>query len=157
MTGQKNTTPSNAHASRLNSLVDEAQELMDQLCALSEGQSKAIESGDVAKIVEVVSSREPVVLGLVSVGEEIAAFIQDPRMIASVHEQDRKDALGRIASIEQMMKRLREQDAQDQKMMESARDKLAEQISGTGAHQNALRAYSSRSSTPNPIMQDREG
>ncbi len=157
MTGQNNTTPSDAHASRLNSLVNEAQELMDQLCTLSEGQSKAIESGDIAQIVEVVSSREPVVLGLVSVGEEIAAFIQDPGMIASVHDTDRKEALGRIASIEQAMKRLREQDAQDQHMMESARDKLAQQISGTGANQNALRAYSNRSSTPNPILQDREG
>ena len=150
-------TPGDAHAARLNSLVDEAQALMDQLCTISNGQSEAIQAGDVAQIVEIVTIREPVVRGLVCVGEEIGAFIEDPKMIAQVSDADRSEALKRISLIEHTMKRLRERDDQDQKLMESARDTLADQLASMGTNQNALRAYSSRPSTPNPILQDRQG
>ena len=142
---------------RLNALVDEAAMLMDQLGAISTDQHQAVESGDVAQIVEVVSKREPIIRGLVCVGEEIEAFINNPQAIASVGKDACADALDRIAKIEHAMKKLRERDARDQKRMESTRDALAEQLGSMGKGKNALRAYTSRSSTPNPILQDRQG
>lgn len=157
MTKSTDTTHFPTNAARLGSLVDEAQSLMDQLCAISTGQSEAIEVGDVAQIVEIVVKREPVVQGLVSVGEEIGAFIENPDAIAKVSTQERDEAMRRIALIEHAMKRLRERDAHDQKQMEAARDKMAGQLASMGTNQNALRAYSSRTGTPNPILQDREG
>lgn len=146
-----------AHSTRLSTLVDEAQSMMDQLCTLSAGQSEAIQSGDIARVVEIVVGREPVVQNIVRVGEEIGAFIADPAMISTISDEDRASALKRISSIEHAMKRLRERDAQDQRLMEMARDGLADQLAEMGAGQNALRAYSKRSGTPNPILQDRQG
>jgi flagellar biosynthesis/type III secretory pathway chaperone len=144
-------------SARLNALVDEASLLMDQLGAISADQHQAVESGDVAQIVEIVSKREPIIRGLVCVGEEIEAFINNPQAIASVGKDVCADALDRIARIEHAMKKLREHDAQDQKRMESTRDTLAEQLGTMGKGKKALRAYTSRTSTPNPILQDRQG
>ncbi len=157
MTKPDLTPKLNAPGARLHSLVDQAQILMDQLTVLSDGQSEAIEGGDVAQIVEIVSKRDPVVHGLVNVGEEIGAFIEDPEMIAKVSDNERSKAMARIASIEHAMKRLRERDAQDQVQMKATRDAMAEQLSNMGTNQSALRAYSGRPSTPNPILQDRQG
>ena len=142
---------------RFDALVDEAQELIDSLSVLSGQQRHAIEGGDVAQIVEAVAQREPVVRAIVRVGEELAAFIEDPKALAGIDEQHRTQALLRIAGIEHAMKRLRERDAQDQQQMERTRTQLARQLAGMGAGKTALRAYSSRSQTPDPIMQDREG
>ena len=144
-------------ASRLSSLVDEASSLMDQLSTLSEAQRESVTKGDVEQIIEVVSAREPVVRQIVRVGEEIGAFINDPKMVSRLSDTDRDAALKRIALIEHAMKRLRERDAQDQVRMEEARDGLANQLSGMGAGQSALRAYSTKAKTPNPILQDRKG
>jgi len=161
MTKSSNTPDSDASASsqaaRLSSLVDQAKTLMDQLCDISNVQTDAIKSGEIDQVVEIVAKREPLVRGLVCVGEEIGAFITDPKMIGAVDDVQRSNALDRIASIEQSMKKLREHDAQDQKLMESARDGLANQLASMGAGMNALRAYTSRTATPSPILQDRQG
>ena len=145
------------HSARLHSLIDEAQVFMDQLGTMGEQQSQAIESGDVVQILELVGSREPIVRGLVDVGEEIGAFIQDPDAINKVSVEQREDAMGRIAKIEHAMKRLRERDASDQVQMQAVRDQMAGQLSSMGTGQSALRAYSARTGTPNPILQDRQG
>ena len=157
MTKQAQNLGQEPHGTRLNSLVDEAQALMDQLGAISDGQHYAIRSGDIAQVLEVISKREPVVNGLVSVGEEIEAFIKDPGMLAKVPSDERSAALERITLIEIAMGKLREHDAQDQKIMESTRDGLASQLAGMGTGKSALRAYSSRTSTPNPTLHDRQG
>lgn len=161
MTKSTNThdsdVPAGTQTARLSSLVDQAKTLMDQLCDISSTQSDAIKSGDIDQIVEIVTKREPMVRGLVCIGEEIGVFISDPKMIGAVDDTQRSDALNRIASIEQSMKELREHDAQDQKLMESTRDGLADQLASMGAGMNALRAYTSRTATPNPILQDRQG
>ncbi len=142
---------------RLTTLVDQAGELMDQLSSISDGQRDAIKAVDVEQIVEYVARREPVVSQLVTVGEEIAAVIQSFDEGLQKPDVSYNDALTKIASIEHAMKRLREQDAQDQQLMEEAREKLASQLASTGTNQNAMRAYSSRPNTPNPTLQDRQG
>ena len=143
--------------SRLGSLLDEAGELMDQLQAVGDQQRHAIESGQVAQIVEVVAKREPLVQSMIRVGEELGAFIEDPETKSDLPDRTLNAALKRIAGYEHTMKRLREQDARDQLQMEKTRDQLASQLAGMGSGQNALRAYSTRTPTPNPILQDREG
>tara|TARA_R110002072_G_scaffold42064_19_gene118446 strand:+ start:30845 stop:31330 length:486 start_codon:yes stop_codon:yes gene_type:complete len=161
MTGSAHSQENNAHATpqaaRLSSLVDEAQGLMDELVSISVGHTDAIKGGDVAKIVEIVSTREPIVASLVRVGEEIGAFIADPDAIAKVGDAECEQAFKRIGAIEHTMKRLRERDAQDQILMESARDQLAGQLAGMGTGKTALRAYKPNQGTPNPILQDRQG
>ena len=157
MTDSAQKPSSHGPSARLDSLVDQAQDLMGQLSAVSNGQGMAIESGDIAKVVEIVTIREPIVRGLVNVGEEIGAFIQDPKMISKMSQRDQDGALKRIALIELAMKRLREQDAKDQGLMEAARDAMANELASMGTNQSALRAYSGRSATPNPILQDRQG
>ena len=142
--------------SRLNGLVDQAGELMDQLAEISAGQSEAIQAVDVERVVDFVSRREPIVRRLVVVGEEIAAVIEAIDGGGQSHSEH-QDALLKITSIEHAMKRLREQDARDQQLMEEARDRLASQLASTGTNQSALRAYSSRGGTPNPVLQDRQG
>jgi len=146
-----------AHYERINSLIDQAQKLMDRLCAIGEEQRDAIRSGEVDRMVEMVATREPIVRTLVRVGEEIGAFLEDPGMVSRLSDTDRVNALGRIDSIRQVMESLRARDEQDQKLMEKTRDGLADQLATTGTNQSALRAYSGRSSTPNPILQDRQG
>ncbi len=161
MTNSSYTSNPSVHSSleavRLNSLVDEATKLMERLGEIAAGQREAIESGEIEQIVEIVTKREPVVRALVCVGEEIDAFINDSQTLALVNEHDQSKAYERIASIEHAMKKLREQDAQDQKLMESTRDRLAGELSLMGTGMNALRAYTTRSGTPNPILQDRQG
>lgn len=157
MTDSAHISETHPSSSRLHSLIDEAQVFMDQLGSMSEKQSQAIDSGDVVQILELVNSREPIVRGLVCVGEEIGAFIQDPSALSKVSEQQREDAMDRIAKIEHAMKRLRERDARDQELMGSVRDQMASDLASMGTNQNALRAYSTRSGTPNPILQDRQG
>ena len=157
MTDSAHISGTHPSSARLHSLIDEAQVFMDQLGSMGEQQSQAIESGDVVQILELVNSREPIVRGLVCVGEEIGAFIQDPSTLSKVSEQQRKDAMDRIAKIEHAMKRLRERDTRDQELMGSVRDQMASQLASMGTNQNALRAYSTRSGTPNPILQDRQG
>ena len=142
---------------RLDSLIEQAQSLMAQLVTLSKDQSQVIESGDVAQIIEIVSLREPVVQGLVSVGEEIGAFIENKQAMESLQSKDRDEAFSRIASIEETMKLVRDRDAQDQRAMEKARDSMSGQLAVMGTNRSALKAYSSRSGTPGPILQDREG
>ena len=142
---------------RLQSLIDEAQSLMDKLDSLSEGQRDAIESGDVDQIVEIIKSREPIVRGLVCVGEEIGVLIDNPKMLGAIEQSQRKNALDRIALIEESMTKLRKRDQEDQILMETTRDRIAEQLSGMGNNQSALRAYSSKAKTPNPILHDRQG
>lgn len=143
--------------SRLESLLDEAGVLVDQLQAVGAEQRHAVESGQVQQIVEVVAKRDPIVQSMIRVGEELGAFIEDPTTKTTICEQTLNGALLRIAGYEHTMKRLREQDARDQAQMEQTRDKLAAQLAGMGSGKSALRAYSSRSSTPNPIMQDKRG
>lgn len=157
MTKISKKTGATPHESRLAFLVDEASMLMDQLNSLSETQRESVNTGDVEQIVQVVQAREPVVRHIVRVGQEIGAFIENPEMISKLSDSDRDEALKRISAIEHAMKRLRERDAQDQSLMEQARDGLANQLSGMGAGQSALRAYSTRTTTPNPILQDRKG
>ncbi len=151
------STQSSLETARLNSLVDEAKMLMDRLGEIAAGQREAIESGEIEQIVEIVTKREPIVRGLVCVGEEIDALINDPKTLALVNAHDRSKAYERIASIEHAMKKLRQQDAQDQELMESIRDRLAGELSLMGTGISALRAYTTRSGTPNPILQDRHG
>ncbi len=148
---------SSLESARLNSLVEKAKVLMDQLSAIAVRQTDAIESGDIEQIVEIVTKREPVVRGLVCVGEEIDAFISNPEAIALVNERERSKAFDRISSIEHAMRKLRERDVQDQKLMESTRDRLADELGSMGTGMSALRAYTTRSATPNPILQDRQG
>lgn len=143
--------------SRLESLLNEAGELVDQLQAVGAEQRHAIESGQVQQIVEVVAKRDPIVQSMIRVGEELGAFIEDPATQAVISEQTYSGALLRIAGYEHTMKRLREQDARDQAQMEKTRDKIAAQLAGMGSGKSALRAYSSRPATPNPIMQDKRG
>jgi len=151
------STPGEQDSSRLQSLVDEAKSLLDKLNSLSDGQRDAIESGDVEQIVEIVTCREPIVRGLVCVGEEIGAFIENPDTIGQIGQAERQIALDRIVLIENDMAKLRERDQQDQVLMQTTRDRIAEQLSGMGNNQTALRAYSSKANTPNPILHDREG
>ncbi|MGV6814881.1 MAG: hypothetical protein ACWA5W_07740 [Phycisphaerales bacterium] len=144
-------------ADRLGSLIEQADSLMGQLKSLSKEQALVIESGDVAQIIEMVSLREPIVQGLVLVGEEIGAFIENTEAMAQLSAAQRREALSQIAAIEGSMKEVRQQDERDQAAMEKVRDAMADQMSMMGAGQNALRAYSSRPSAPNPILQDRQG
>ncbi|HSG63805.1 MAG TPA: flagellar export chaperone FlgN [Gammaproteobacteria bacterium] len=144
-------------AARLDALLEEAGTLVDQLEAVGEQQHHAIESGQVHQIVEIVETRDPLVRSLVRVGEELNAFIEDGDARACLDDDVMERALRRIAIYEHTMKRLRERDAKDQQLMEQARDKIASQLASMGSGKNALRAYSSRSTTPNPIMQDRRG
>ncbi len=161
MTSSTDTPNPSAHngfeSSRLDSLVAKAKTLMDRLCAIADGQTQAIESGEIEQIVEIVAQREPVVRELVRVGEELDAFLSDSQAMDLINQDDRVRAFEQIGSIEQAMKKLRQRDAQDQKLMESTRDRLADQLSSMGTGMTALRAYTSRVSTPNPILQDRQG
>jgi flagellar biosynthesis/type III secretory pathway chaperone len=143
--------------SRLDSLLTEAGDLIDQLQAVGAEQRHAVESGQVQQIVEVVAKREPIVQSMIRIGEELGAFIENPTTKETIPDRILNGALLRIAGYEHAMKRLREQDAKDQVLMEQARDKLAAQLAGMGSGQSALRAYSTRSVKPNPIMQDRKG
>lgn len=142
---------------RVEALLDEAQALIDRLGLISASQRDAVESGDVVRIVEVVAQREPLVRAIVRVGEEIGALVENPRLVAMLPDDQRTGALGRIGALEHTMKHLREQDAHDQQLMERARDRLAEQLSGMGTGKTALKAYSARPANPNPTMQDRRG
>lgn len=161
------TTPGTPHsdaqdradllAARLEALLAETGSLVDQLEAVGDQQHHAIESGQVRQIVEIVETREPLVRSLVRVGEELNAFIEDRDARTALGDEIMERALRRIAIYEHTMKRLRERDAQDQQCMEKARDQIASQLAGMGSGKNALRAYSTRSQTPNPIMQDRRG
>ena len=94
---------------------------------------------------------------MIRVGEELGAFIEDAKVRQTLEPQSLNGAMRRIAGYEHTMKRLREQDARDQQLMEQTRDKIASQLAGMGSGQSALRAYSTRSQTPNPTMQDRRG
>jgi hypothetical protein len=160
-TTQGNTSPNEDHAamlqSRLESLLEEAGTLIDQLEAVGARQRQAVESEQVQQIVEIVSIREPIVQGMIRVGEELGAFIEDPGTRTTLGQQTLERALRRIASFEHAMKLMRERDAQDQQHMEQTREKLAVQLAGTGTGRNALRAYSTRNQQPNPIMQDKRG
>lgn len=144
-------------AARLGALLDEAGTLVDQLGAVGEQQSHAIESGQVRQIVEIVATREPIVRALVRVGEELGALIEDDSTRAMLGDEVMERALRRMAVYEHTMKRLRERDARDQQRMERTRDQLASQLAGMGSGKSALRAYSLRPQTPNPTMQDRRG
>ncbi len=157
MTKSTDTNQQQAKPARLDSLIEQAQSLMAQLIDLSKEQSQIIESGDVAQIIEIVSLREPIVQGLVNVGEEIGAYIENKDAMASLQSKVRDEAIGQIASIEESMKIVRERDAQDQQAMERARDSMSGQLAVMGTNRSALKAYSSRSGTPGPILQDREG
>ena len=143
--------------SRLDALIEETGTLVEQLEAVGAQQRHAIESGQVQQIVEVVAKRDPLVRSIIRVGEELGAFIEDPKTKQTLSEQALNGALLRIAGFEHTMKRLREQDAKDQLLMEQARDKIATQLAGMGSGQSALRAYSSKSKATNPIMQDKRG
>lgn len=153
----QDTPESAGSSSRLNSLVDQAGSLMDQLSEMSETQSQAIQAVDIDKIVEYVSRREPVIGQLVIVGEEIEAIISTIDQRNQSSSVSYKAALAKITTIEHAMKRLREQDARDQQSMEAAREKLSDQMASSGTNQSALRAYSAKPATPNPILQDRQG
>ncbi|MBO6738863.1 MAG: hypothetical protein JJ916_03295 [Phycisphaerales bacterium] len=143
--------------SRLDALLEETGTLVEQLEAVGAEQRHAVESGQVQQIVEVVAKRDPLVQSIIRVGEELGAFIEDPETKATISPHVLNAALLRIAGYEHTMKRLREQDAQDQQVMEQTRDKLASQLSGMGSGQHALRAYSTRPKSPNPTMQDKRG
>jgi flagellar biosynthesis/type III secretory pathway chaperone len=157
MTSTAQTSSDGALGDRLSLLVDRAQSLVNQLDALSASQSEAISSGQVEQIIELVTTREPLVSEIVTVGEEIGAILSDPEFGSRLNEQVHAQTLDQISQIESVMHRLRDRDAQDQKRMETTRDELAGQLVEMGSAQSALRAYSGRSGTPNPILQDRQG
>ncbi len=142
---------------RLEALLTHAGTLIEQLEAVGNQQRHAIESEQVQQIVEVVAIREPIVRGMVEVGEELGAFIEDPATRSTLGKATLERALRQVASFEHAMKRMRERDAQDQERMEQTRNKLAQQLAGTGTGKSALRAYSTKTATPNPIMQDKRG
>lgn len=144
-------------AARIDDLIEGARSLLDRLSIIADEQRTAIAEGDVPRIVEIVGQREPLIRQLVRVGEEIGAVIEAPETAGELSAVQREDALSRISGIEHTMKRLREQDAHDQELMENTRDRLAAQLAGMGTGRNALKAYSTRSVAPNPIMQDRKG
>jgi len=144
-------------SARFDALLDEVGTLVEQLEAVSEQQHHAIKTGQVSQIVEIVATRDPLVRSLVEKGEELGAFIENGDARAAMGNEYMERALRRIAVCEHAMKRLRDRDAQDQRKMEDARDEIASQLAGMGSGKSALRAYSSRSYTPNPTMQDRQG
>jgi len=143
--------------SRLDGLIERARDLMEQLTAVSDQQSDAIRSGDVAKIIEIIAQREPLVAQIVDVGEEIGAIVENDELMGVLGREKQGEALRRISTIEHAMKRLRERDGRDQELMVETRDAMARQLAGMGSGKSALRAYSTRSQTPDPIMQDRRG
>lgn len=142
---------------RLDALLEQTGTLIEQLQAVSDQQRQAVESEQVQQIVEVVAIREPIVRSMVQVGDELGAFIEDPSTQQMLGKPTLERALRQIASYEHAMKLMRERDAQDQQRMEQTRAKLVRQLSGTGTGKSALRAYSSKNTNPNPIMQDKRG
>lgn len=140
---------------RLETLLGQIGALIEQLQAVADQQRHAVETEQVQQIVEVVAIREPIVRSMVQVGDELGAFIEDTATQRLLGTPTLERALRQIASYEHAMKLLRERDAQDQEQMEHTRDKLVRQLTGAGTGKEALRAYSTKPTNPNPIMQDK--
>jgi len=142
---------------RLEALLEQTGSLIEQLEAVGNQQRHAVESEQVQQIVEVVAMREPIVRRMVEVGDELGAFIEDKSTQQMIGKATLERAMRQIASYEHAMKLMRERDTHDQDRMERTRAKLVRQLAGTGTGKNALRAYSTKPTSPNPIMQDKEG
>lgn len=142
---------------RVRTLATQMRDRCMRLDELSSGIQVRLNDESPEAVVELLAQREPLVVELARLGDEMAAILDDPQSARVLGESEHGRIRSCLQQLEQVMGRIRERDKQARATLQRRRDELAERLASMKTSSVALRAYAGGGRAVNPTMQDSRG
>ncbi len=142
---------------RVRTLAQQMREKCLRLDELSNTIGLRAHEDEPGELVRMLGEREPLVVGLARLGDELAAILDDPASARSLGQAEHAQIRTRLGQLEQVMARIRERDKQARAALQRRRDAMADQLGSISVARGAAKAYGGRGGPVNPTMQDAQG
>ena len=127
---------------RLMQMLQELQSLVERLSQLAQQQSELIEAGRTEALLSVLGLRQEVIDQFVASQAELATLLEQlPRDRDPSSEHSRQQIEDLVETINGELAQVMERDSEDQKRLESNRDRTKNELSGVGTAKRAHHAY----------------
>ena len=128
-------------SSSLLGALEGQERLLDELAPLAERQAELVKSGETEALFGLLAQRQRIIERLVSAQERLASLTGDQERLQSL-DDDRRTRIRRlIARIGEGLSRIMDGDARDQRVLASARQRIANEIASVGAARHVREAY----------------
>lgn len=144
-------------AARVRALAQQMRESCLRLDELSASIGLRAGDEDPAELLRLLADREPLVVRLARLGDELTAILDDPESARQLGQAEHQQIRDRLGQLEQVMARIRERDKQARSAMQRRRDAMAEQLATVSVARGAVRAYSGQGAGVRPTVQDTHG
>ncbi len=136
------TNPDRNPTERLMQMLYELQSLVERLSQLAARQSEFIDAGKTEALLAVLGSRQEVIDQFVASQAELATLLEQlpsDRDTGSDHSRRQIEEL--VETINGELAQVMERDSEDQKRLESRRDRTRNELEGVGTAKRAHQAY----------------
>ncbi len=136
------TNPDRNSTERLMQMLQELQSLVERLSQLAQQQSQFIETGKTEALLAVLGLRQEIIDQFVASQSELATLLEHlPRDRDTGSEDSRRQIEELVEKINGELAQVMERDSEDQKRLESRRDRTSHELAGVGTAKKAHRAY----------------
>ena len=136
------TNPKQNSTDRLMQMLHELQSLVERLSQLAAQQSQFIDAGKTEALLTVLGSRQEVIDQFVASQAELTTLLEQlpsDRDRGSDHSRQQIEEL--VKTINGELAQVMERDSEDQKRLESRRDRTRNELDGVGTAKRAHQAY----------------
>jgi hypothetical protein len=144
-------------AVRVRALAVQMRDRCLRLDELSTALTTCVVAEEPDAVVALLGEREPLVVELARLGDELSAILDDPASARQLGHDEHTQIRDRLAQLEQVMARIRERDRKARAELQRRRDELATRLVTANTAGAANRAYSGAGRPVQPIVQDSRG
>lgn len=144
-------------AARVRALAMQMRDRCLRLDELSTAISTRVIDDEPDVLVALLVEREPLVVELARLGDELAAILDDPASARVLGQAEHAQIRDRLAQLEQVMARIRERDQRARAELQRRRDEMAGRLASVNTANGAARAYSGGPRHTYPTVQDSRG
>ncbi len=136
------TNPNRNSTERLMQMLQELQSLVERLSQLAQQQSQLIDAGRTEALLSVLGLRQEVIDRFVASQAELTTLLEQlPRDRDTGSEHSRRQIEDLVETINGELAQVMERDSEDQKRLESRRDRTSHELTGVGTAKRAHHAY----------------
>lgn len=138
-------------------LLDGQAKLYRDLEALSTRQGELIDSERTDELLTLLGEREQVLTRIQTLNDAISPVRARWQEFLTGLDAIQRSKVGTLVDqITALIEGIAERDRQDRQRMESARDRVADELAGLDRTRRAAGAYGAKLTSPGPLFQDRE-
>jgi len=143
------TQPHQEDPATLLDLLEQQRDLYARLSELSDQQSELISSGQTDELLNVLSKRQQLVEQLTQINSRLSPYRDHWSEVAERLPAGDRDRLRRLLDeVQQLLQRILDRDEQDRVELQSARERVGQQLQKTSRAGTARKAYGHASATP---------